>query len=143
MTLKDYQKYFTLSYDQFITQHNIHGGQIAENRRYEKLEEVNRVTLDDDQWFFFKGSKLKLIYISGGARAEMVWTEFNNTVNTNTPESIVRSRAGKTSNQVIFSGLGITASTTRDTVDFIEIYPPQPLQEYLTNIYRDPGPFIR
>jgi hypothetical protein len=143
MTLNDYKKYLTLSYDQFITDHNIHDSQIVKNVSYEKITPLNRIQTGDNQYFFFKDGELKIIYISDSILIKKIWAEFKNSPNANTPETIVRSRAGKTSNQLIFSDQGITASTDGDTVDFIEIYSPQPLHDYLTNIYRDPGPFIR
>lgn len=141
MTLGDYRKYFTLSYGQFVKLHKIHDANINKNVSYEKLTEVDRVELGTGQWFFFKDGQLKLIYISDDALAKKTWAEFKNT--TNTSGTTVRSRAGKTSNQIIFPEQGITVSTVRDAVDFIEIYPPQPLHDYLANIYREPGPFIR
>jgi hypothetical protein len=143
MTLNDYKNYLTLSYDRFITEHNIHESQIVKNVSYEKITQLNRIQLGDNQYFFFNDGELKIVYLSDNALIKKLWAEFKNTPNANAPETIVRSRAGKTSNQLIFSEQGITASVDGDTVEFIEIYPPQPLHDYLTNIYREPGPFIR
>lgn len=143
MKLDDYKTYFNLSYNQFITQHNIAGSQINENVSYEKIKDVSRVDLDDNQFFFFKDNKLKVIYISDDTLAKKIWNEFKNTTDTYIPDETVRSRAGKTSNQLIFAGKGITASINHGEVDFIEIYPPCSLQDYLENIYREPGAFIR
>lgn len=142
MTLTDYRKYFNSSYDQFITQYNIADDHIDKNVRYEKITGVNRVRFGEAQWFYFKGGELKMIYISDETLAKKIWTEFKNTT-ANTPEKTVRSRAGKTSNQIVFAEQGITASTNKDGVDFIEIYPPQSVQDYLYNIYNEPGLFIR
>jgi len=143
MKLDDYKKCFNLSYDQFIATNNIHSGQIHENVRYEKIPDVRRVDLADNHFFFFKDGKLKIIYISDEGSTKKIWGEFKSTTNINAPEKTARSRAGKTSYQLIFAGQGITASITHDDVDFIEIYPPCSLQAYLEKIYREPGPFIR
>ncbi|HEY5745495.1 MAG TPA: hypothetical protein VIU12_05445 [Chryseolinea sp.] len=143
MQLNDYKKCFILSYDQFITENKILSNQIYKNVRYEKMEDVCRVNLPDNQFFFFKDGKLKMIYISGDALAKKIWGEFNSTTKIKSPEKTVPSRAGKTSNQVIFAQQGITASLANDDVDFIELYPPCALHDYLENIYREQQPFIR
>lgn len=142
MKLSDYQKYFSLSYDEFIAQNNIRHNQVHEHLRYEKITDAIRVDVIDYQHFFFQRGSLKMIYISDDALAKAIWDEFISSA-LELPEDTVRSRAGKTSNQVIFAGHGITASVNKGEVDFIEIYPPCSLQDYLENIYQQPQPFIR
>lgn len=143
MQLNDYKKCFALNYDQFIAQHKVLSSQIDKNVRYEKIENASRVDLPDNQFFFFKDGNLKMIYISDAMLAKKIWHEFNSITNTVSPEKTVRSRAGKTSNQMIFASHGITASLANDDVDFIEIYPPCSLNDYVENIYREVRPFIR
>jgi hypothetical protein len=144
MPLNDYKQSFLLSYDQFIVRHKVPIGQIHENVRYEKIEGVTRLDLPENQFFFFLDGKLKIIYISNSPLSKEIWTEFNSTTKTKSPEKTVRSRSGKTSQQVIFAGQGITASLANDDdVDFIEIYPPCSLDDYLKNVYREVQPFIR
>ena len=143
MKLDDYRKCFDLHRDQFIALHNIPGDKLHENVRYEKIADVTRVDLGNNQYFFFNGGQLKMIYISDETLTKEIWREFENLTNTNTPEKIARSRAGKTSNQLIFAGQGFSASIHKDNVDFIEIYSACPLQHYLKNIYEEPQPFIR
>ncbi|MEJ1240544.1 hypothetical protein WBG78_20540 [Chryseolinea sp. T2] len=142
MNLNDYRKCFELSFDQFILENSVRDAQIKENLSYEKLTGVVRVELDNSQFFFFKEGKLKLIYTSNEGVANRIWKEFLATVGNN-PEDVVRSRAGKTSNQRIFAKHGFTVSTTTSDVDFVEIYPPCSLKLYLENIYRDVPLFIR
>lgn len=142
MNLGDYRKCFDLSYEQFLAQNNVRASQIEEDVSYEKVTGVARVELGNGQFFFFKDGKLKVIYTSDEVVASKLWNEFLANAD-NTPEQVARSRAGKTSNQLIFAGHGITASTTRGEVDFIEIYAPCSLQNYLENIYRDVPKFIR
>jgi hypothetical protein len=143
MELNDYKKCFNLSYDQFIAENKIDSGHVHENVRYEKITDVTRVDLPDDLYFFFKDGKLKMIYTSNDVVAKKLWNEFSSFTNIKSPEKTVRSRAGKTSNQIIFANQGIAASVTQDEIDFIEVYPPCSLQEYLENIYREPPLFIR
>ena len=143
MELDDYKECFDLSYDQFIAHHSIQDGQIHESLRYEKITDVTRIDVGHNRFYFFKGGELKMIYISNDALANKLWKEFTSAANASAPERTVRSRAGKTSNQLIFAGLGITASINREEVDFIEIYPPCSLQDYLEKIYREPPKFVR
>jgi hypothetical protein len=140
MILNDYQTYFNQSYDQFILQNNISRSQIHENVKYEKITAVSRIDVGDNQFFFFKDDKLRVIYISDEVLANEIWNEFKSTAQ---PDKTVRSRAGKTSNQLIFAGKGITVSTKGNDVDFIEIYRPCTAQDYLDNIYHEPQAFIR
>lgn len=143
MTWHDYKHYLTLSYDQFVAEHHIGGEQIDKDVRYEKITDVDCVKLGYGQFFYFQAGKLKLIYLSGGELANRIWDEFNRSAYADAPNSEVRSRAGKKSNQIVVAEQGITASVQGDDVDFLEIYPPQSLEDYLAHIYREPGRFIR
>ncbi|MFD1002720.1 hypothetical protein ACFQ21_25570 [Ohtaekwangia kribbensis] len=142
MNIGDYQTCFSLSYDQFIAQHNIPIDRIHENVRYEKVTNACRVDMRNRQFFFFQNGTLRVIYISDDVLAKKLWDEFNSSAR-QVPDETVRSRAGKTSNQLIFAGKGITASINKGVVDFIEIYPPCTQQDYLENIYHEPQRFIR
>ena len=143
MTWNDYKRCLTLRYDQFIAEYQIGHNQIDKDVRYEKIADVDRLQLGDDQYFYFKGGELKLIYLSEGKLATKTWDEFKNSARARASETVVRSRAGKTANQVVFAEQGITASVQGNDVNFIEIYPPQSLEDYLATIYREPKPFIR
>lgn len=143
MEWSNYKKWFTLSYNEFIAANKIGINQVHEGVRYEKITGAIRVDVPDDGFFFFKHGILKIIYISNDAQAERLWGEFKDSFDTNTPKKTVRSRAGKTSNQLIFASQGITASLKGHRIDFIEIYPPCSLEDYLDNVYREPGLFIR
>lgn len=143
MTWNEYKRCLTLRYDQFITEYQIGHDQIDKDVRYEKITGVDRIQLGDGQYFYFKGDELELIYLSEGKLATKVWEEFKSTAAVSASETVVRSRAGKTANQIVFAEQGITASVQGSDVNFIEIYPPQSLEDYLANIYREPKPFIR
>ena len=143
MALDDYKQDFSLSYSQFIMKNNVDSSQIDENLRYEKLINVTRVNLPHSQYFYFKDGKLQIIYLSDDKMVKKLWSEFKSISGASTAEKTVRSRAGKTSNQLIFATLGITVSITQDDVHFIEMYPPCSLEYYIEHIYQEPGPFIR
>jgi hypothetical protein len=142
MTFQDYKSCFNFTLDQFLAQNNLGESQVQNDLRYEKIKDVSRVTLGNRQFFFFKENQLRLIYISDDAATKQLWKEFKDTTNMASPDDTIRSRAGKTSNQVVFATSGLTASFTKDDVDFIEIYRPCTLQEYLEKIYQEPPPFI-
>lgn len=142
MNLRDYRNCFDLSYDQFLAQNDVRAHQIAENVSYEKVTGATRVELGKGEYFFFRDGRLKVIYTSDELVANRIWKEFLENAD-NTQEKVVRSRAGKTSNQLIAARHGITASITKGEVDFIEIYAPCSLESYLGNIYRDVPKFIR
>jgi hypothetical protein len=141
MKLEEYQKYFSVPLDEFTWLNEISAGHIHEDVRYEKIMDVTRVDRHPNESFFFKDGKLKVIYISNDALINNLWNEFKLTGTT--PEETVRSRAGKTSNQLIFAIQGLTVSITKDEVHFVEIYHPCTVEEYLGNIYQEPGKFIR
>jgi hypothetical protein len=143
MTWSEYKHYLTQSYDQFIAGHQIGDDQIDKDVRYEKITDVDCVRLGYGQHLFFKAGQLKLIYISAGELATRIWDEFKRSPQGDAPGNVVRSRAGKTANQIVVAEQGITASIQRDEINFLEIYPPQSLADYLANIYVEPKPFIR
>jgi hypothetical protein len=143
MELSNYKRWFSLPYDEFNAENKIDTKQIHEDVRYEKITGAIRVDVSNDEFFFFRHGTLRIIYISNDVMADKLWCEFRNSFDTCTPEKTVRSRAGKTSNQLIFASQGFTASLNGDGVDFIEIYPACSLKDYLDEVYKEPGLFIR
>lgn len=143
MTLSDYKKCFDLSYDQFVTKNKVEDRDIQTNVSYEKLDSVTRVSLHSGQDFHFRDNRLLLTYVSDEQVVKRLWDEFKKVAGSVSPEKTVRSRAGKTSNQLIFASHGVTVSMNKTEVHFIEIYPPCSVDDYLENIYIEPQPFIR
>lgn len=143
MTLDDFQKYFDTSYAEFVAKEAIQDNQIQEDTGYEKLTGLTRVELEDGKHFFFKENRLQLIYISGGELPREIWNELLADPTKSEPGARVRSRAGKTANQLIFASRGITVSVAKDEIHFIEIYPPCSVKSYLESIYEEPSAFIR
>lgn len=143
MKLTKYKKWFTLNYDEFMAAYSSDDTEVEENVRYEKIVPVTRVTGPDGEFCFFSNGILRMIYISGDTLMENIWHEFQNSRDARAEEKIVRSRAGKKANQYLFASQGFAASITGDNVDFVEIYPPCSLEQYLDEVYNEPGPFIR
>jgi hypothetical protein len=143
MTPDDYRKYLFLSFDQFVAAYKISDGEVTRNVAYEGIVPADRIDLPEGGFLFFQGGDPKVIYLPEGDVAQRIWLEFKRSADANSPCETLRSRAGKTSNQLVFAGSGLTASVHGESVDFIEIYPPQSLERYLKDVYRDRGPFIR
>lgn len=53
------------------------------------------------------------------------------------------SRAGKLAHLLVHATEGIAYSVRGETVHFLEVFRPRSRREYETQIYREPGPFIR
>ena len=66
MTLVDYRKYFSLTYDQFVVEQKIHDRQVVRNVAYEGIVPADRIDLQEGEFLFFQGGELKMIYLSGG-----------------------------------------------------------------------------
>lgn len=143
MELRDYLKLFSLNYDAFVKTRSVRTDQVHTPVRYEKLTNVTRIDGLKNEAFFFKDGMLRIIYISNELLTAKLWKAFQQSADIARPEQRVRSRAGKTSNQLIFASRGLTASITGKEVDFIELYAPCTVQEYLEHIYDEPGLFIR
>lgn len=143
MTLNDYQQHLLVDVDEFINRNSIPESQIAKHVQYEKLKDVTCVNPEDGIWYYFNLRKLQLIYVSDGLLVRTLWDEFKNHVGSISPEQTVRSRAGKTSNQLIFASHGFAVSISKDEVHFIEMFPPCTVEHYLNYIYDEPTPFIR
>lgn len=143
MELSQYRKLFALGYDDFVWIHSVHTDQVHEHVRYEKITDVTRIDGSENEFFFFKDGTLRVIYISSDLLTQKLWNEFKAMVDVEKPAHRVRSRAGKTSNQLIFASHGLTASVTGDEVDFIELYVPCLVEDYLETIYNEPGLFVR
>ncbi|RAW00580.1 hypothetical protein [Pseudochryseolinea flava] len=143
MKLEDYKKCFAQHYTEFVLKHRIGDDQVTENVAYEKIKNVLRVDLGEGQFFYFKEGRLQMIYISNETVIKKLWEEFKRGEDIDNPDQTLRSRAGKTSNQLVFPSRGIAASVTHDEVDFMELYPPCTMEDYLENIYREFQPFIR
>lgn len=143
MDLSQYRKLFSLGYGEFIEALKVSSQHVHNHLRYEKLRDVTRIDGSENEFFFFQDGRLKIIYISNEVLTEQLWNEFRALNDGEAPEHDVRSRAGKTSNQLIYASYGLTASINGDEVDFIELYAPCSVDEYLETIYREPGLFIR
>jgi hypothetical protein len=143
MELNNYKRWFSVRYEDFLAERKINMSQVDEDVRYEKITDVICVEVSEFEFFFFKDGALQIIYISNEELTQRLWNEFKLSFNEEAPEKKVRSRAGKTSNQLIFATQGFTASVKGNDADFIEIYSPCSVQDYLDNVYREPGAFIR
>ncbi|EGC39677.1 hypothetical protein DICPUDRAFT_147540 [Dictyostelium purpureum] len=141
--LENYRKELTLTYDQFIAQHQVKENQIVNDVGYEKMIQLKRIDMNSDEHFFFKDNMMKIIYLTNNKLVGIIWSEFIQSIHKNDQGEIVGSRASKIANHIIYAKNGIAASIEGDNVIFIEFFPPQSLQEYLSGIYKKPLSFRR
>ena len=59
------------------------------------------------------------------------------------PDERLRSRAGRGHSQYLFGAGGVAFSTADDEVDFVEVFAPTTVADYVAQIYAEPPPFIR
>ncbi len=117
---------------------------VAADVAYEKLTGVSRVSNGDvfPGHFFLRGDEVVMVYVgdpdflSGLSEAE-IEKELGG------QGEILRSRAGKTSNQHVYADKGVAFSETDGKLDFLEIFAPMSLDDYKAKIYEDVGPFVR
>lgn len=143
MALRDYKQWFNVSLDEFLVKNDVTEDRVHRNVQYERLKAVTRVDYGEEEFFFFQSTKLKIIYISHGAVADVLWRECLEVFDIESADVTLRSRAGKTSNQLLFGRHGICASINKGQVDFIELFPDCDPDEYMRMIYRGPTKFIR
>jgi hypothetical protein len=116
------------------------GASVAEDVAYERARGVDRVSTPDAH-FFFDGDRLRVVYISdasfGDVPAKPLVDELG-------PGEVLRSRSGKHSNLHVWPDRGLAASVDEDEerLEFVEVFPPMSLDEYLDGIYEEPAPHL-
>ncbi len=93
--------------------------------------------------FYFKEDRLILIHI----HSRPFLARLNGKIllaNLGSPAADLRSRAGKGFSQYVFPERGIAfSSDSAGHIAFVEVFPSMPLDLYLTQIYINPGPFVK
>lgn len=119
---------------------------IEKKRAYEKMKNLTLVrnTKADPAYFYFKGKKLAMIYLGDGQVVSNLTDHYLRTKLGNPKETnILRSRAGKSANHIVYAEKGIAFSEENGKILFIEIFPATTHQTYLNSIYKTPNLFIK
>ena len=120
------------------------GGETEANVRYEGLDGVT---------MYYNPAVLPArVYVRDG-RVQMVYVPSGSALDGLTPADLerqlvskgirLRSRAGKRFGHHVFAEDGVAYSSDRHGVRFVEVFPPRSHEAYVSEIYREPGRFIR
>jgi hypothetical protein len=116
------------------------GATVAHHVAYERVQGVDRVSTPDAH-FFFDGDRLRVVYVSdasfGDVPAAPLLAELGR-------GEVMRSRSGKHSTMHVWPDRGLAASVDEDEerLEFVEVFPPMSLEEYLGGIYEEPAPHL-
>jgi len=98
---------------------------------------------NDTGLFYFKDGRLFLIHLYSDALLQSL--DGNKLlVSLGAPAADLDSRAGKGFTQTVYPDQGVAfASNSYGEVAFVEIFQPMSLDDYIAQIYIDPGPLVR
>lgn len=116
------------------------GEQAAVDVAYERLAGVDRLTTPAGH-FFFRGQEQVMLYVPATALADIDPAALERELGE--PAARLRSRAGGDSAFLVYPGRGVALSTDGRAVEILEIFPPRSLEQYVAEIWRDPGVFHR
>ena len=116
------------------------GATVAEDVAYERVRGVDRVSTPDAH-FFFDGDRLRVVYVSDASFGDVAAKPLVDELG---PGEVMRSRSGKHSNLRVWPDRGLAASVDEDEErpEFVEVFPPMSLGEYLDGIYEEPAPHL-
>jgi hypothetical protein len=109
---------------------------------YERLDDVDRLDANDPKvHFYLRGDSQEMLYVpeptiraTGAAALEQRLGE---------PEASLRSRTGNTDEMLVWPAQGIAAAVGEGAIRLLEVFAPRSLERYQSEIYEDPGAFIR
>lgn len=142
--LTQLQALIGLDQQAFIDRFGIQPEHIRTAAAYEGMKDVTEIYRPDHADLgsarcFFRNGKLALIYISDAT--VLPESELDAAVGEPAGKgTVLRSRAGKTSNLHVHADKGLAISKGKK-IDFIEIFRPTTQQDYEQTIYVAPGPF--
>jgi hypothetical protein len=115
---------------------------VADDVAYEQLRPVDCLSPQEfEGHFYFRGDHQVMLYVGraalAGADLAAVKAELGD------PEAKLASRAGSESAFWVYPQRGVAFSTDGSSVELLEVFPPTTLERYKSEIYEDPGEFIR
>jgi hypothetical protein len=128
----------------FIDRFGIQPEHIRSDAAYEGLKDVTEIHRPDHAElgparFFFRDGRLALIYLSDPAAIPAPEIDAIKS-DPSAKGTVLRSRAGKTSNLHVYAEKGVAISMGKQ-IDFIELFQPTTPQQYEQAIYVPIGPF--
>ena len=115
------------------------GATVAHDVGYQRIDGVDRVSTPEAHWFF-DGDRLRVVYASDAAFGEQPAAPLLAELG---PGEELRSRSHKRSIQHVWPERGLAASIDEDgRLEFVEVFPPMQLQDYLDEIYEEPQPHL-
>ncbi len=135
--MEELLKYRRYDYSSLIEEFGIRDSEIDKNVSYIKLQGLSRVQKPDTLpgFFYFDGDRLAMIYISDEDRLKNM--SFEKIKSDYGSGHRLSSRAGKTSNLMVYPEKGFAVSVTHGEIDFIEIFPSTTLDDYKSRIHKD------
>jgi hypothetical protein len=116
------------------------GATVAEDVAYERVRGVDRVSTPEAH-FFFDGERLRVVYVSDASFGEVPAKPLLDELGRG---EVMRSRSGKHSTMHVWPDRGLAASVDEDDerLEFVEVFAPMSLEEYLDGIYEEPAPHL-
>jgi hypothetical protein len=120
------------------------GGSIEEDHKsgYEKLSkllELNSPAFPGS--IYVLKDKVRIVYVPEEGLSGVTPDELSASLS-GEPHQL-RSRAGKLAKLHLYASDGVAFSSTKGTVDFLEVFPPCTVKEYVDQIYDEPPAFKR
>lgn len=143
MTIESLLELRKLNLDALMQKYELQASDIYDYEvSYQKLNglrEVNNSALPGT--FYYANDTVALIYIGEGTISESLSAKM--VFDTYGKKDILKSRAAKTSNLYVYpkEGFAISVSNNKE-IEFLEIFPPMPIEDYQKNIYKEVN-FIR
>ena len=116
---------------------------VDRNVAYERITGVDRLHEPGafPGHFYFRGDELAMIYVPRTALADTDLGALRAALGE--PSATLSSRTGEDSSLLVYPERGIAFATDGERVEIVEIFPPTTLDEYRTQIYKEPPERIR
>jgi hypothetical protein len=116
------------------------GATVADDVAYERVRGVDRVSTPEAH-FFFDGDRLRVVYVSDASFGDVPAAPLLDELGRG---EVMRSRAGKHSTMHVWPERGLAASVDEEDgrLEFVEVFEPMSLEEYLDGIYEEPAPHL-
>ena len=132
-----------LSRAEVLERFGVGEGDVVRGVGYGNLSGIDRIDPGDDfpGHFFFRGDDQVLLYFGRAALGDADLEELERDLGE--PAEALRSRTGAWSQLRVHPDRGVAYATDGSTVETLEIFAPTTMERYRTEVWEDPGEFIR